>query len=339
MPSATIRTSHPFQTDDRRLRVIHDKVVANLQIDHEDTVALYDSKDILALGWLANHARERMHGATTRYRVDELAISQAAQSAGCPHCGRVRAETDVLAQVEQVGSDAAEFVLLGGDLDRLWRAIEILKKHWPTVRVTALTVEEIAAQEEGAGKIIANLREAGADGLIGSGAEVFLPAMRHRLWHHTGTVEQRADVRRAASEAGLTVPHYVVQRNATGAQQAAELLGFRDAAPQTFSALSFDADASTNLNMAVTTGMQEMKQIAVERLVLGNVAEIRAYAQMLGSKLVQIALRFGASELDGTVLDSEESLDARKREFAREITVAGTEPQEVPTARRVVLVA
>ena len=55
---------HPFQTDDPRLRPIHDKVMAQERLSADDALALYRSGDILAVGWLANHVRERMHGDT-----------------------------------------------------------------------------------------------------------------------------------------------------------------------------------------------------------------------------------------------------------------------------------
>ena len=56
------RKIHPFQTDDPRLQPIHDKVMAHERLSADDALTLYRSGDILAIGWLANHVRERMHG-------------------------------------------------------------------------------------------------------------------------------------------------------------------------------------------------------------------------------------------------------------------------------------
>ena len=53
---------HPFRTDDPQLRPIADKVLAQERLSESDALALYRSGDILAIGWLANHVRERMHG-------------------------------------------------------------------------------------------------------------------------------------------------------------------------------------------------------------------------------------------------------------------------------------
>src|SRR5262249_15250460 len=78
MPNAHSATSRPgvegathaFQTDDARLRPIADKVLARERLTFDDTVTLYRSSDILALGWLANHVRERMHGDITYFNVN-----------------------------------------------------------------------------------------------------------------------------------------------------------------------------------------------------------------------------------------------------------------------------
>ncbi len=341
--ATTSKSTHSFQTDDARLSSIHEKVVGKQRLDLADVTALYASKDILAIGWLANYARERMQGHTTLYSVDRIALSQAASVAGCAMCGRRVQATDVLSQVEKSGQSVDEFVVLNGspDLKTLFRAVENVKRLWPAAIVSALTVEEIAAVGEPK-ELCHSLRQAGADGLIGSGAEVFLPALRHRMWHHAGTAEKRSEVRDVARSAGLSVPSLLVQRDGSSEnpdQQAKELLSFRDSGGESFAAVSFDPDASTSLNVPVTTGMQEMKQIAIARLALDTVPHIRAYWEMLGSKLVQIALRFGASALDGTPLDTTENLEARSSELAREITVAGREPQQVQTKRKLVVLA
>jgi len=68
LPSAKQR--HPFQTDDANLKPIHDKVMAQERLSSDDAFALYRSGDILAIGWLANHVRERMHGDTAYFNVN-----------------------------------------------------------------------------------------------------------------------------------------------------------------------------------------------------------------------------------------------------------------------------
>jgi aminodeoxyfutalosine synthase len=350
MPSATTKiTAHPFQTDDARLRAAHEKVLANYRLDEADVVALYASKDILAIGWLANFVRERMYANATRFCVSSVAVSDAARGAGCALCGKPQSAVDLAQQLRQVDANPEEIVVLNGDpknTERLLRVVKDLKDLHPKLRVLTATVGEIAEIANGDEAAIAemcrSLREAGADGLAGEGAEVFAAPVRHRIWHHAGTAHAHALVYRAAQAAGLTVPFHIVQRAAsTPEQQAAEIIAIRDVAKNaaSFVALSFDPDASTGFDHPVTTGMQEMKQIAIARLALDNVAHIRTYWHMLGGKLIQIALRFGASELDGTPLDSGINLEIRRRELAREIEVAGGEAQEIKAPRKAVLLA
>src|SRR5579864_5167040 len=62
--------AHSFQTDDRRLAAIHDKVLGRERLSSDDALTLYGTGDILAVGWLANHVRERMHGDKTYFNVN-----------------------------------------------------------------------------------------------------------------------------------------------------------------------------------------------------------------------------------------------------------------------------
>jgi aminodeoxyfutalosine synthase len=354
-----LSTTHPFQTDDAALTAIHDKVLATQHLDLEDVTALYASKDILALGWLANFVRERAHGQATRYNVDQILLSQPAAAGGCPLCGRPPQTVDIVLQVERAAAVVDEFIVLLGatGLSGLLRSIETLKKNWPQVPISALTAEEITSREWQrvtdlgnvrrydtlhAPEVCASLRQAGADGLIGSGAEVFVPILRHRLWHHAGTAQQRAHARQAARAAGLGAPSFSLQSSENSSsprRQAEDLLSFRDQPADRFAALTYAPDNTTSLHVPVTTGMQEMKQIAIARLVLDNVAHIRTYWEMLGGKLLQIALRFGASDLDGTPLADDEKVEERAKELAREIQVAGREPQAAKSIQKLVLIA
>lgn len=351
--------AHVFQTDDPALSAIHEKVLANHRLDLSDVTALYASTDILALGWLANYVRERARGNATRCQVDRIATTPAVDAGGCPLCGRPPQSVDVLQQVERAGADVDEFVVLLGSagLSGLLQSIRTLKQNWPQARISALTAEEITSREWKrvtdlgnvrrydtlpVSEICTSLRQAGADSFIGSGVEVFVPMLRHRLWHHAGTPQQRAQARQAALAAGLAAPCFSLQANdgvPNSQQQAEALLTFRSVPSDAFVALSFDPDAETSLHLPVTTGMQEMKQIAIARLALDNAAHIRAYWEMLGGKLVQIALRFGASDLDGTPLDPKENIEERTKELAREIEVAGRQPQLTKSVRKLVLQA
>ena len=305
-------TLHPFHSDDPQLEAIHDKVIEGAVLDLRDVTTLHASKDILAIGWLANTVREQMHGNVTNAVVNTVSTA-----------------------AEEVAS-AGEIVILERGIDAVLRSVEKHRQKHADAKISAFTVEELAAGEN-PDHAAQRLRQAGVTSLLGAGVEVFLPSVKQRIWGASMSWKQRAAAREAALSAGIRVPAYMVQKRQPGEEQAQEVLSFRSFKCDSFASFSFEPDAATSASLAATTGMQEMKQIAIARLALPNVRHIRVYWHMLGGKLAQIALRFGASEVDGTALDPNVNPEFRRREVSREISAAGREPKEIPPVRRVVM--
>ena len=298
-------TLHPFQTDDAKLRPIHEKVLAGQALDVADVSVLFTSADILAIGWLSNYIRERLHGNRTRAITSE--INQA---------------------------NATHFAVTG-DLNRVLLKVEEIRSSHPEAQIAAGVLEELVGKP----RSFATLKAAGADALLGDDVTLFVAGVRRAVWNTTSNFQQRFEARHAAMDAGLQVPLYLVQRPGSMEQQAAELLHFRDEPAESFVAISYPADSSASLNLTATTGMREMKQIAIARLALPKVKHIRVFWQMLGGKLAQIALRFGASEIDGTSLDVGVNPQQRGRELAREVEAAGQDPHEAPAKRLAIVEA
>ena len=111
---------------------------------------------------------------------------------------------------------------------------------------------------------------------------------------------------------------------------------------QTFIPLAFHPANTPLEHLPTTTGMLDIKQIAVSRLVLDNFPHIKSYWQMMTPKIAQISLRFGADDIDGTVVEEKIYHDAgattpqglRRHDFIRLITEAGREPVERDTLYR-----
>ena len=164
MASASQTTSnhklHPFQTDDPRLRPIHDKVMVQERLSADDALALYRSGDILAIGWLANHVRERMHGDIAYFNVNRHINYTNVCVAACRLCAFGR-KKDVpgayTMALEEVWNTAAsgyteaitEFHIVGGlhpDLPFQYYVdlIAGLKQRFPQVHLKAFTMVEIA---------------------------------------------------------------------------------------------------------------------------------------------------------------------------------------------------
>jgi aminodeoxyfutalosine synthase len=195
---------HDFQTDDARLRPICDKVLASERLSAEDAVALYQSKDILAIGWMANHVRERMHGDKTYFNVNRHINPTNVCVAYCRLCafGRKKdapgAYTMALEEAFQTAASGyseavTEFHIVGGlhpDLpfEYFLDLIRGLKDRFHNVHLKAFTMVEIAFLAKRAKLSIrdtlAALKEAGVDSLPGGGAEIFAERVRHIICDH-----------------------------------------------------------------------------------------------------------------------------------------------------------
>lgn len=359
---------HAFHTDDLRLKPIAEKVLAHERLSFEDGVTLYRSPDILALGWLANHVRERMHGDVTYFNVNRHINPTNVCVAACRLCafGRKKDSPGAYTMaLEEAFSAAAsgyseavtEFHIVGGlhpDLPFQYYLdlISGLKERFPQVHLKALTMVEIAFLAKRAKLSIAEtlqqLKNAGLDSLPGGGAEIFNERVRRVICDHKIDGDQWLDTARTAHNIGLksnaTMLYGHVENEEDRADHLVRLRALQDETHgfQTFIPLAFHPANTPLQHLFTTTGMLDLKQIAIGRLMLDNFPHIKAYWQMLGAKIAQIALRFGADDIDGTVVEEKIYHDAgattpqglRRSELERLIREAGRVPVERDTLYR-----
>jgi aminodeoxyfutalosine synthase len=359
---------HPFQTDDPRLRPIHEKVIARERLTPDEALALYQSKDILAIGWLANHVRERMHGDKTYFNVNRHINPTNVCVAYCRLCafGRKKdapgAYTMALDEAFQTAASGyseavTEFHIVGGlhpDLpfEYFLDLTKGLKQRFPQVHLKAFTMVEVAYLAKRAKLSIRDtliaMKNAGVDSLPGGGAEIFAERVRHIICDHKIDGSQWLETAKIAHELGLksnaTMLYGHIETDEDRVDHLIKLREVQDQTGgfQTFIPLAFHPDNTPLSHLPWTTGFTDIKQIAVSRLVLDNFAHIKAYWQMLTPKIAQISLRFGADDLDGTVIEEKIYHDAgaetpqgmRRQELMRLITEAGREPIERDTLYR-----
>ena len=364
-------SAHSFQTDDRRLESIHEKVLARERLDFADGVALYRTGDILAVGWLANHVRERMHGDKTYFNVNRHINPTNVCVAACRLCafGRKKdspgAYTMALDEAFETAASGyseavTEFHIVGGlhpDLPFQYflDLVSGLKQRFPQVHLKAFTMVEVAYLAKRAKLSVAEtlqqLKTAGVDSLPGGGAEIFADRVRHIICDHKIDGDQWLETARLAHNIGLrsnaTMLYGHVEHEEDRVDHLMRLRGLQDETGgfQTFIPLAFHPDNTPLEHLPRTTGMLDIKQIAVGRLLLDNFPHIKAYWQMLTPKIAQIALRFGADDLDGTVIEEKIYHDAgattpqgmRRQELVRLIREAGREPIERDTMYRPVV--
>src|SRR3984893_6121064 len=214
---------HPFQTDDSRLTPIHAKVIARERLDADDALALYRTGDILALGWLANSVRERMHGDKTYFNVNRHINPTNVCVAACRLCafGRKKdtsgAYTMALDEAFETAASGyseavTEFHIVGGlhpDLPFQYYLdlISGLKERFPQVHIKALTMVEIAFLAKRAKlcieETLRQLKASGLDSLPGGGAEIFNERVRRVICDHKIDGDQWLDTARTAHKLGL----------------------------------------------------------------------------------------------------------------------------------------
>src|SRR5882762_3420015 len=350
---------------DQRLRPIVDKVLAQERLTAEDGIALYRSPDLLAVGWLANYVREKRHGNVTYFNVNRHINPTNVCVAHCKLCAFGRdpsapgaytfALEEIFERAEQgVREGATEFHLVGGlhpDLPFQYflDLMRGLKQRCPGVHLKAFTMVEVGYFSRIAKLSIRDtllaLKEAGVDSLPGGGAEIFNPRVRKVICDHKVSGQQWLNIARTAHQLGLRSNATMLYGHIETEEERVEhLLLLRELQEEThgfvaFIPLAFHPENTALSHLPKTSGFADLKNIAVSRLLLDNFDHIKAYWIMLTPRIAQIALRFGANDIDGTVVEEKIYHDAgattpehlTRAELERLIRAAGRVPVERDT--------
>jgi aminodeoxyfutalosine synthase len=367
---AASRPRHSFQTDDPALELIADKVLRGERLGFEDGVALYRSRDILAVGWMANFVRERMHGDIAYFNVNRHINPTNVCVASCRLCafglkkGEAGGYTMALDEAWETAGKGlteavTEFHIVGGlhpDLpfEYFMELVSGLKVRYPQVHVKAFTMVEIAFLAK-RGKMsiaeaIEKMKAAGVDSCPGGGAEIFADRVRHIICDHKIDGGEWLETAKLVHQAGLrsnaTMLYGHIENEEDRVDHMLRLRSVQDETGgfQTFIPLSFHPDNTALGHLPKSTGMLDLQQIAVGRLLLDNFAHIKSYWQMVTPQMAQISLRFGADDIDGTVIEEKIYHEAgantpqglRRQDLVRLITEAGRVPFERDTLYRAV---
>ena len=361
---------HAFATDDPTLEPLAGKVLRGERLSFEDGVTLYRSPDILAVGWLANYVREKLHGDRTYFNVNRHINPTNVCVASCRLCafGRKKGDAGTYTMaLEEAWATAAtgyseavtEFHIVGGlhpDLpfEYFLDLVTGLKQRFPLVHIKAFTMVEIAFLAKRAKLTIRETIErmiaAGVDSMPGGGAEIFADRVRHIICDHKIDGSEWLETAELAHSLGLksnaTMLYGHVENEEDRIDHMVRLRDVQDRTHgfQTFIPLAFHPDHTALEHLPRTTGLTDIRQIAIGRLMLDNFPHIKSYWQMVSAKMAQIALRFGADDIDGTVIEEKIYHDAgattpqgmRREELMRLIRAAGREPFERDTMYRAV---
>jgi aminodeoxyfutalosine synthase len=317
------------------LEAIREKVEANERLTFEDGLALMESDDVLQLGELADAARIRRGGTDEVFFVQNLYLNQTnVCRVKCKFCAfavtqkQPNAYTftpeelveDALRQRELTGF--TEIHMVGGesphvDFDYYVDIVRGLHEALPDVHLKCFTASEIHHMTKLSGlsheEVLRELRDAGLGSLPGGGAEVFADRVRRlvapgkehpRYWFHT---------HRTAHALGIPTHCTMLYGHVeTYEERVDHLLRLRALQDETGGFLAFIPLAFHPENTVFerrgwkhTSGSDDLKMIAVSRLLLDNVAHVKAYWIMMGMPLAAVALHFGADDVQGTVVREE----------------------------------
>jgi aminodeoxyfutalosine synthase len=356
------------QFEDRGLLPVLAKVQAGQRLDYDDGLALYRSSDLLAIGYMANLVRQRLHGNLTYFNVNRHINPTDVCVASCKLCAfgkRAKDPTAYTMSLEEVwhraglgyAEGATEFHIVGGlhpelTVDWYCDLLRGLKQRFPSVHVKAFTMVEIAYFAKrfklSVEEVLRRLKDAGMDSMPGGGAEIFSERVRRIICDHKIDGNEWLDVARLAHKMGLKSNCTMLYGHIENEEDRVDhLIRLRELQDETggfvtFIPLAFHPDNTPLEHVPRTTGFLDLKNIAIARLMLDNIPHIKAYWVMMTPKIAQIAQRFGADDIDGTVVEeriyhdagAETSQGLRRNELLHLIREAGREPVERDTAYR-----
>ncbi len=318
-----------FPFVDPKLNKIHAKVLSGERLDLQDGLDLYASHDISGIGRIADFARRRQHGNDAFFVYNQHINYTNLCINGCKFCAYSRDKKagdaftlnidDISLKIlERINEPVRELHIVGGlnpalPFNYYIDLIKSIKELRPDATIKAFTAVEIdfIAQTSGLtlDETLARLIKAGLSMMPGGGAEIMSSRVREKLFPKKISAQRWLEVMAAAHKAGITSNATMLYGHIeTNKERVNHLILLRELQDQTggFSAfipLAFHPQNTQLSHLHNTTACDDLKNIAIARLMLDNFDHIKAYWIMIGEKLAQIALSFGADDLDGTIIE------------------------------------
>jgi aminodeoxyfutalosine synthase len=311
------------------LEAIGDKLHAGERLSFEDGVALFRHPDVVAVGQLANAVRERLHGDRTyfnrnmRLEVTNVCVASclfcsfAKLEEGAPGAHTMRVEEAWRELEARMDDPPSEIHIVNGlhpglPFSYYEELLAGFKRIKPDIHMKCFTAVEIHFFAHHYGmtyrEVLERLRRAGLDSLPGGGAEIFHPDVRARIAHDKATADEWLEVHRVAHELGLrtnaTMLYGHIETFDHRVDHLLRLRALQDATGglQAFIPLAFHPDGNGMKNLPAPTAVDALRTVAVSRLLLDNVPHVKAYWVSMTPEVAQIALRFGADDVDGTIV-------------------------------------
>jgi aminodeoxyfutalosine synthase len=353
-----------------QVAVVEEKVAQGERLSAADGLALFESPDLLRVGRLADRVRRQRVGDDAYFVVNRHINYTNVCRNRCRFCAFSRAEgepgaytltiDEVLDKArEGAAQGATEIHIVGGEnpalpYSSIRAMVSGIRALAPAVHIKAFTASEIAYFAEAEGvtveEILRDLKDAGLQSMPGGGAEILRAEVRAEVCPAKISGERWLEIHQLAHDLGLRTNATMLYGHVESYKDRVDhLVRLRSAQDETggfqaFIPLAFQPKNSPLSHLPPTTGVDDLKTLAVARLLLDNFEHVKTYWIMTGLKLAQVALHFGANDMDGTVVEEVISLmsDAghgqtvAKSELVRVIRAAGRTPVERDALYRVV---
>ncbi len=297
------------------------KLLAGESLSQEDGVRLFDAP-VMQLGMLANAYARSKHGDRVYFTVNRQLNPTNVCVLACKFCDYAKkpgaegaytmTEEQILAHVDD---EITEIHIVGG-LHNKWRfddylgVIRSVKAKKPSLSIKAYTAVEIdffcRLTKKPADWVLSELKAVGLDALPGGGAEVFSERVRRELFQQKIGAQRWLEIHEVAHQLGIpsnsTLLYGHIETRAERIQHMIELRDLERRAPGFFAfiPLAFQP-GTTGLVRRQASAIEDLKTIALSRLMFDNVPHVKSYWVMLGQDTAAAGINFGASDMDGTI--------------------------------------
>ncbi|MFQ3594333.1 MAG: aminofutalosine synthase MqnE [Gemmataceae bacterium] len=332
---------------EKQIAAIREKVEAGQRLTFEDGMVLEHHADLFTLGSLANLVRERKNGNFAYYNVNTHLNPTNVCIYRCTFCafradlkspkGYVMSDEQILHRAaEAEARGATEMHIVGGlhhllPYDWYLNVVRLIHQAHPRLHLKAYTPVEwdwfSRMTKRPTRDILAEFKEAGLGSLPGGGAEIFDPEVRSQICEHKADAEAWFRIHREAHQLGLRSNATMLYGHIEKPQHRIDhLLRLRELQDetggfQTFIPLAFHPDNTKLAHLPKPSAIMDLRTMAISRLMLDNFPHVKAYWVMLGIQTAQLALSYGADDIDGTVVYEKIYHDAGS-DSPQEMTVA-----------------
>ncbi len=319
-----------FFLNDIALESVAEKVLAGERLTLADGLALYGSSDLTGIAQMADHVRRKANGDRVHFMVNRHINPTNICENRCKFCAFSRSKgqdgayemtlAEIVKAAEEAVPDGAHEVHIVGGLHPDWpfefyvdmvaKLREALPAH---VIIQAFTAVEIEYYANISGlstlQVLERLKDVGLDAMPGGGAEIFSERARRLAWEKKTSAEDWLRIHGEAHSLGIKTNCTMLYGHVETLEERVDhLIRLREQQDASGGFLAFIPLAFHPLNTELsdlpgTTGYDDLKTLAISRLMLDNIPHIKAFWIMVGLKVAQISTAFGVDDIDGTVVE------------------------------------